>query len=402
VLTACADLAGLSELNYGPVPDGGGYDVQNETDSNEASMDVEEESGEQIACEDGECSDVCKDCDGQSENGCEVDTTRDVDHCGVCGHGCQGGDCIFGVCTVSNLAGQQTRPWLITNDGASLYWTDQGGGSGDGSVFSIPIGGGTRSTQASKRSVPIAVAVDDTHVYWTEFGGGGGVFRKTKTGGAAFELASAMGGWALALSKSYVYWTNTDDGSIRRVALWGGASEVLAMGEGHPWGIAVGDYNLLWSNVVTGEIYRADLDGSNSVALVQGENHPTAIAVRNNRVYWTNAGSYSDGDCSIADGAVRSANVAGPLDLKTLASEQACPLGIQADGTDVFWVNTGTVASGIYNNDGSVMQAIEASDMRQLALGQSRPYGLTVSTSAVFWTNRGVSVGGGSIAKVAR
>lgn len=60
-----------------------------------------------LACAIGSCTNGFQNCDGQGDNGCEVDPQTDVAHCGACGNlcvvphataACQGGKCAVGMC----------------------------------------------------------------------------------------------------------------------------------------------------------------------------------------------------------------------------------------------------------------------------------------------------------------
>ena len=52
------------------------------------------------ACTSGSCKVTCDsgygDCDGDPANGCEVNVDTDPSNCGTCGHVCSGGPCVAG------------------------------------------------------------------------------------------------------------------------------------------------------------------------------------------------------------------------------------------------------------------------------------------------------------------
>lgn len=54
------------------------------------------------ACAIGACNPGFANCDGNPANGCEVDTTRDANNCGGCGHSCgPGSSCSAGICAAA-------------------------------------------------------------------------------------------------------------------------------------------------------------------------------------------------------------------------------------------------------------------------------------------------------------
>ncbi|HNS98197.1 MAG TPA: DUF5050 domain-containing protein [Polyangiaceae bacterium] len=352
-------------------------------------------------CESGECTGSCQNCDKESPD-CETDTNTNPDHCGKCDHSCQGGKCVGGKCQVSVLAASQKTPWGIAVDDTTVFWLAED--KSDGSVYSIPKGGGTAQKLASGQNGPVQVAIDDGFVFWTNFQGGGSIRRVKKNGTDLTTLAQASGPWAIALNNDNVYWTNTSDGSIRRVVKPGGQPVVLVTGESSPRGIAIDEKQMYWTTSTGGQVRRANLDGTSPDSLVAGQNYPLGIAVDDTWVYWTEVGaSYSLGDCGQADGRIARAKKADGSSHTTLASNQACPLNLVVKDGLVYWVNAGTVTGSNYNYDGTIQQAnTDGSDAKLVATGQDRPYGIAVGDNAIFWTNQGVYAGQGSVMKIAR
>ena len=300
-------------------------------------------SGGSSACESGECVGGCMDCDGTPSD-CETDTNTDPDNCGECGHSCQGGTCSGGNCQAVVLAPNQKTPWGIAADTESVFWLVEGSSADDGSVFSVPVGGGTPDEIANGQNGPVQIAILDDWLFWTNFQGGGSVRRMNKDGTDLTTLAQASGPWALAAGSTHLYWTNTSDGSIRRVVQSGGQAVVLINGEDSPRGIAVDTTHVFWSTSGDGKLRRANLDGSADTTLVADQAYPLAVALDDEWVYWTEVGaSYSFGDCSQADGRVLRARKADGSNLEILATNQACPMNLVVSNDMVFWTNAGTV-----------------------------------------------------------
>lgn len=356
-------------------------------------------TGGGATCASGECVGSCQDCDGDPTD-CETDTNSDGEHCGECAFSCQGGKCSGGTCQVSVLAPNQKTPWGIAVDEASVFWLAEG----DGSVYSVPVGGGTAEQIATGQSGPVQIALDGEYVFWTNFQGGGSVRRMRKDGTDLTTLAQASGPWALALGSTYVYWTNTSDGSLRRVVKPGGQPVVLLTGESSPRGIAVDETHMYWTTSGSDQVRRANLDGTAAETLATGQNYPLGIALDDTWVYWTEVGAnYSLGDCSQADGRIVRAKKADGSNLMTVADNQACPLNLVVQDGVVYWTNAGTVTGSNYNYDGTVQRAnVDGTDPKLIATGQDRPYGVAVSDVAVFWTNQGVFAAQGSVMKIAK
>ncbi len=123
---------------------------------------------------------------------------------------------------VSTLASGQ--PLSLAVDAKSVYWTNAGtqaNGYGDGSVMSVPIGGGTVVTLATGQNNPYGIAVDADTVFWTTLGGT--VMSVPIGGGAANTLASGqLFPLAIARDPASVYWTDRGtgtNGSVMKLTL---------------------------------------------------------------------------------------------------------------------------------------------------------------------------------------
>ncbi len=61
-----------------------------------------------------------------------------------------------------------TTPGGVAVDANNIYWTDAGDGTATGgSVFSMPLTGGTVTPLATKQNVPYDIGLTSTAVYWT-------------------------------------------------------------------------------------------------------------------------------------------------------------------------------------------------------------------------------------------
>jgi len=358
--------------------------------------------GPSNACASGACTGFCKDCDDNSTNGCETDTSSDKDHCGSCNHSCQGGACQGGDCQTLTLASSLTMPWGIVADEAYVYWVEEGSGN-NGTVQSVPVTGGQKVELAHGQNAPVYLVADTDHLYWTTFASGGAIWRIRKDGSGQTQLSLATGPQGLAADIQDVWWTNASDASVRHVAKTGGSPQILSSQLNDPRGIAVDPVGgkVYWTSLAGGEILSASKTSGLKQTLVSGEDHPFAIAVDDQYVYWTDAGSYAAGDCSAADGKVVRAKKQDGTGRQELATGQACPLALWVDGGELYWTNTGTVTSGSYNYDGAVMRW-NGSTVEAFESGQIRPYGITTNQSSVFWTEQGIFQSSGAVKKRAK
>jgi alpha-tubulin suppressor-like RCC1 family protein len=91
-------------------------------------------------CAVGPCSAGYADCDGNPDNGCEVQLNSDASHCGSCSRSCGGATpvCVLGMCSaVRSLAACQARTCAVLADGIARCWGVNGYGElGNGSTTS--------------------------------------------------------------------------------------------------------------------------------------------------------------------------------------------------------------------------------------------------------------------------
>jgi hypothetical protein len=113
------------------------------------------------------------------------------------------------------VAGTAGTPGTVVVFGQTVYWTNS---VSNGTVLSVPVGGGATTTVASHQSYPRGLAVDASGIYWTN-PGSGTVMMAPLAGGAPVTIAYGQATpFAIATDATTLYWVNygtlTFNGSI--------------------------------------------------------------------------------------------------------------------------------------------------------------------------------------------
>jgi hypothetical protein len=203
---------------------------------------------------------------------------------------------------------------------------------------------------SSGRFKPEDIAIDATNVYWI-------MAKKDETlvrqplGQQDMPQVVAHGDFlpgSLTIAGGFAYWIDTGKGpAVMRVATNGGEPEKLGVGaaEGsHPARLAADDGAVYFSDAGPmegkGSIVRIAVGAGTSNVVADGLNTPRAVAVRSGAVYWltkgTSAKNYLDGTLEKA--------AAGGGTKTTLATGLAAPDRLALSDTRVAWTeSTGAV-----------------------------------------------------------
>jgi hypothetical protein len=155
----------------------------------------------------------------------------------------------------TTLASLGTMPVGIAVDATSVYWLD-------GILKQVSIAGG--GVTVLSPAAGLALAVYGASVYWTDWGGGS-VMKCVIAACVPTMLASGQSyPDALTVDGTNVYWANwgTDfnsrkDGTVMKVAIAGGATTQLASHQHFPWGIAIDGTSVYWTTIGGGTVMKA-------------------------------------------------------------------------------------------------------------------------------------------------
>jgi sugar lactone lactonase YvrE len=305
-----------------------------------------------------------------------------------------------------HLADGLYGPSSIAVNDHDVFWFNAGS-TGQGSVLSVPVGGGTVRTVVSGLGGGGSIAIDSANVYVADEYDGY-VLRAPLTGVPDGGTATAMAAKqaspsAVAADAANVYWATsamaaTDagpgaPGGIFKVPQSAPGATPIPIYSGIPTsvgGLAVDATSIYWLQLGSGPqaaILKAPLagvaDGGAPTVLVSGLDSPTAMAIDATSVYWTTS-----------LGLVSKVPLSGVPDggAPTLLASGGGAFGIAVDGTGVYW--TAWSAQPPYFRNGGVLRAPldgvpDGGAPTLLGTGQLDPSGIAVHGANVFWTNYG-------------
>jgi hypothetical protein len=318
-------------------------------------------------CVDGMCGLACidgfGDCDGQAQNGCELDLHEDPENCMQCGNDCMGGGCNNGICSPSPeaIVTGQSEPWDAVANSANIFWTihDNWGGVSRADINGANI---THLHDAAS-GYSRAVVLYGQDVYW----GGGGqntiTIEKISQAGQNYEIidpaqagVSFTGGlavdgeaWFTCVINPASVCKNTGvapnvvfqwvGGSISDVAidqnnLYVGGSKIWSMDKATSAStILLDSASVGHMALFGGDVYWLEADkvlkisttGGSVMTLATGQTGTTSIAVDSSGVYWT------------TDVSVETVPLSGGM-VKTIAVGLPQAQGITLNSTFVYWV----------------------------------------------------------------
>jgi hypothetical protein len=247
---------------------------------------------------------------------------------------------------VTVLAKDQLGAYGIAVDSESVYF------AAADHIGKVPLGGGTDTTLVaniwSGGANGQSLAIDATTVYFALLDGtvesvplgGGAVTTLTKSPGYLYDIA--LGGDKL-------YWGSTDNdhnflGTIRSVGIGGGSSEAIAQHQNLPNAVHLDGTTVYFAGVEVAPLASVPVDGGPvNVLATSASVYPGGITVDEQYVYWTD---WINGTLSRVP--------KGGGGVTVLASGQYEPSAVAVDATSIYWLNTWDPTSA--RSEGAVLK----------------------------------------------
>lgn len=237
------------------------------------------------------CAGTLADCNQDAADGCEADLSQSAEHCGQCGHSCQGSSC----------EASQCLPQVLTSEAKGLFHVDASDVFFEGSGQLARIdkhGEGASQLVAQLTFDPTRMAGSATTLFLSE-GDSGAIWAVPKTGGSPSLFASGPS-WdstapALAVNGDRVYWSF--GGQVHSAPVSGGSSTMIGEVSSQYvlTRIAVDETNVFTESSSTPKgpaIFRAPKSGPSFTTLVQDIEPVGALALAESDVLWSSRVSY--------------------------------------------------------------------------------------------------------------
>jgi hypothetical protein len=355
---------------------GGGNDSGNGTDAGNGV------DGSSLSCMAPKSTSCGKSC---------VDIQTDNANCGGCGIVCNT-TCAMGVCPlISPDAGAPPAVGdnaCLAVDLLNVYWAN-GKATPAGTVYKVPINGGTPVLVQGTLDIPHGIASDDVDVFWTS--AGSGEIWKASTNGTGTPTAIVNGQKAptdIVVTATGLVWLNGDGSIFMSDKSGGNVNQVIAPnmnGGTHNGHLRVGGTTVYWTDTNAGGVFSAPVVKNATATPLTGSANARFLDIDLKDIFYS-AGA---GATSTVDTTPLAGTTATPL-----LSNQAASQGVALDVLHLYWANGGSGA-----NTGTINRAKkDGTNVVQLATGQNFPGCIALDALSIYWINEG----GGTISKTAK
>jgi hypothetical protein len=342
-----------------------------------------------------------------------VTLATDTSNCGACGHACGPGvTCSGGFCQPTNVftgapLGTVTS---LACDSANIYWVNNGGTSGDASVYEVSLtsgGGAIDLSPAATTGPAVNVGVSGSTVGYTLNWGGEQVQFFTATGGAAGSgsefLVFVYGGQPLAMANqgstfyAAVSASSTEYDIATATLGSSTATTVVSQVVGQPGSTMAAAANAaFWTDVAgnTVSFYTAAdpnmMTGNVAMAETGAQNLTTDGAF----LYWVSGPALG---ASLRKAAAHPA----PQTVTTVASVNGMTWSgtatVASDGTNIYWADVVTGVTGIY----TVPVAGGGTPALLAPMASAFPSNLAVCGTSLVWVEQGGTSGAAAVIRAA-
>jgi hypothetical protein len=289
------------------------------------------------------------------------------------------------------------RPGKIVLDANHVYWTDFGEENCNsytdvctayGAVNQASLDGSNILRLASNQDAPYGLAVDANNVYWVDssdwIGKGDGTVDSVPIGGGTSTLLESYLGYPYQISvyNGYFYWST---GQVNRALVGGGGTNYYSAGSIWAGGLAVGSTGTYWEycpdsyNNTSCTIGQMGLDGTNVTTFATGLAAFSDLAIGGSNLYWVDiiGGAAVVRQAPLAGGATTTVGVASSAFTQT--GGNYATIGIAVDATAAY-VNIGSIVKVPLAGGAATTLVSGASGVGAIAVNGTNVYFMATST----------------------
>lgn len=357
-----------------------------------------------VTCNAGRCEPTCSpgyaDCNAAaatpSNDACETDLNANTT-CGGCDHDCQGGECSDQRCRPVTLASGLTAPDGLAVDDKYVHWSDQTGSAPR--VMRATLSGGNPTLVAS--DLPISVdnplVSNGDYVVWatqstsSSSSPPNGAIKRVHSGGDdVTAIVSNISSVTVRMDAAHVYWSDNGVGTLHEVALDGTMPHGIANAGAHVFAMAVDSTNLYFAQAKLAlGLVKLSSGATVEVTPTTPGIDPMRLAADANNLYVWGAKTSSTEASDLLR--MPKSLQGSPAVIATQLPTNSLGLAIAADATFVYFAG----------NDGLYRLPSNGGTAVRLATTMSPPAQIVATGEAVYWLDAGTGNDDGVLKKLA-